>query len=78
MNEIIIDKKDIIDEIFQNYLKYQNPSFLAKELLRAKRVKRAKNEQLVNNIYVDLINLRKVSVKKETPENENPNKIEDT
>ena len=78
MNEIIIDKKDIIDEIFQNYLKYQNPSFLAKELLRAKRVKRAKNEQLVNNIYVDLINLRKVIVKKETPENENPNKIEDT
>ena len=58
-------------------MKYQNPSFLAKELLRAKRVKRAKNEQLVNNIYVDLINLRKVIVKKETPENENPNKIKD-
>ena len=39
MNEIIADKKDINDEIFQNYLKYQNPSFLTKELLRAKRVK---------------------------------------
>ena len=45
VNEIIADKKDISDEIFLNYFKYQNPSFLAKVLIR---VKQAKNEQLVN------------------------------
>ena len=36
MNEIIADEKDINDEIFWNYFKYQNPSFLAKDLIRAK------------------------------------------
>ena len=38
MNEIIID------EVFWIYFKYQNPSFLAKDLIRANQ---AKNEQLV-------------------------------
>ena len=46
MNEIIADGKDINDEIFWNYFKYQNPSFLPKDLIRATQ---AKNEQLVNN-----------------------------
>ena len=40
-------RKDIADEIFWNYFKYQNPSFLAKDLTRAKQ---ANNDQLVNNI----------------------------
>ena len=42
MNEIIGDEKDTSDEIFQNYIRYQNPSCLAKYLLRAKQ---HKNEQ---------------------------------
>ena len=35
MNKTIANKKDINDEIFWNYLKYQNPTFLAKDLIRA-------------------------------------------
>ena len=31
-NEIIADEKDINYEIFWNFFKYQNPSFLAKDL----------------------------------------------
>ena len=36
MNQIIVDEKNMSDEIFLNYIKYQNPSFLAKNLIRAK------------------------------------------
>ena len=35
INEVIEDRKDVNDEVFQNYFKYQNSSFLAKELIRA-------------------------------------------
>ena len=38
MNEIKANEKDIV------YVKYQNPSFLAKDLIRAMQ---AKNEQVV-------------------------------
>ena len=74
MNEIIANKKDINDEIFWNYFKYQNPSFLAKDLIRATQ---AKNEQLVNNVNDGLIDLMSAIIRKEIPENENPNKIID-
>ena len=36
MNEIIADKKDINDEIFWNYFRNLNSSFLAKNLIRTK------------------------------------------
>ena len=39
MNEIIANEKDINDEIFWNYLKYQSPSLLAKDLIRATQAK---------------------------------------
>ena len=55
MNEIVADEKDISDEILLNYLKYQNLSLLAKNLIRTKR---AKNKQLVNNINDELFHLR--------------------
>ena len=74
MNEIIADEKDIKYEIFWYYLKYQNPSLLAKDLIRAMQ---AKNEQLVNNINDIMIDLRNAIIKIEVPENENPNKIVD-
>ena len=38
MSEVIADKKDINNEMFCNYFKYQNPSFLAKDLIRAKEL----------------------------------------
>ena len=74
MNEIIADENDINDEIFWDYLTYQNPSFLAKDLIRAKQ---DKNEQLVNDINDELIDLRNAIIKKEIPENENTNKLVD-
>ena len=39
MNEILTDEKDINHEIFWNYFKYQNPSSLAKFLIRANQAK---------------------------------------
>ena len=62
MNEIIADEKDTIDKIFRKYFKYQNPSLLAKDLIRAQQVK---NEQFVNNINDELIHLR--IIKKDIP-----------
>ena len=68
-----LTKKDINDEIFWNYFKDQNSSFLARDLTKAKQ---AKNEQLEININEQLLNLRNTIIKK-IPENENPNKILD-
>ena len=52
MNEKIAGKKDINDETFWNWFKYQNPLHLAKDLRRAMQ---AKNEQLVSNVNDGLI-----------------------
>ena len=52
MNEIIANEKDINNETFSNCFKYQNPSFLVKDLIIAKK---NKNEKLVNNINNGLI-----------------------
>ena len=74
-----LTKKDIHDEILwtQNpsSIQHQNPSSLAKSLIRANQ---AKNEQLVNNISDGLIDLRNAIIKKERPKNKNPNKMIDT
>ena len=64
---------DKIEEIFWNYFKYQNPSFLAKDLIRAKQ---DKNEQLINNINDQLIHLRNAFIEKKILENENPIKAD--
>ena len=37
MNEITADEKDINYQIFWNYLRYQNPLFLEKYLIRVKQ-----------------------------------------
>ena len=39
MNEITDNEKYINDKIIWNYFKYQNPSFLAKDLIRATEAK---------------------------------------
>ena len=59
MNKIIADKKDINDEIFQNYL--QKSSFLAIDLIGATQ---GKNEQLVSKINDGLIDLVNATIKK--------------
>ena len=48
--------------MFWNYVKYENPSSLAKDLIR---VTQAKNEQFVNNVNDGLTDLRKAIIRKE-------------
>ena len=72
MIKIIADEKDINDEIFWYYFKYQNLSFLAKDLIRATQ---AKHEQIGNNVNDGLINLRNNINRKEISENEHPTKV---
>ena len=64
MNKIIADEKDIDNVIFLDCFKYQDPSFLVKDLISAKQ---NKNEKLVNNINNGLINLRNDINRKEIP-----------
>ena len=60
--------------MFLDYCKYQNPSFLVKDLISAKQ---NKNDNLVNNINNGFIDLRNDIKRKEIPENENPQKVVD-
>ena len=72
MNEIIFNEKDINDEIFWNYSKYENPSVWEKYLFK---VTQAKNKDLVNNVNNELIDLRNATNRNEIPANENPKKV---
>ena len=72
MNKIIDNEKFINDEILWNYLKYQNPLFVATDSVRAKQ---AKNEKLVNNINDGLIHFRNAMIRKTISGNQNSNKI---
>ena len=56
MNEIIADEKNANKEIFSNYFKYQNPSFLVKDLISAKKNKNEKLLNIINNRLIDLKN----------------------
>ena len=55
IHEIIADQKDINNEIFLNYCKYQNQLLLVKNLIGANQIK---NEKLVNNVNNGFIDLR--------------------
>ena len=55
------------DKIFENYFKYQNPSVLAKDQIRAAQ---PKNQQLVSDVNDGLIHLRKAIIRQEILENE--------
>ena len=55
LNEIIANKRDINDQIFLDYFKYQNPFLSGKDLIFTKQIK---NENLVNNIDNGLIDLK--------------------
>ena len=67
----IFDKYLINNEIFLDYFKYQNPSFLVKDLISAKQ---NKNEKSVYNINSGLNDLRRDINRNEIPENKNPKK----
>ena len=68
------DEKDINNETFSNYFRYQNPSSLVKDLISAKQTK---NEKFVNNVDNGLIDLRNDINRKEIRENGNPKNVAD-
>ena len=74
INEIINDKKSISSEIFNEYFGYQNSSVLAKDLIKTDQ---SKNKKIVKQTVDSINELRSSIIKKEIPENENPNKIID-
>ena len=49
MNDTIANEKDINEEIFWNYFKYQNASFLAKDLIRATQARNVGLVKYFNN-----------------------------
>ena len=59
-------------EIFNEYFKYQNPTFLLKDSINTNRTK---NDKKVNHVNNALIGLKNALNRKEIPENENPNKV---
>ena len=61
-NRIVNDEKNINTEIFNEYFKYQNPSFLIKDIYNANQTR---NEQIVNQVNDALIDLRNTVKKKE-------------
>ena len=72
INDIINDEKGISNEIFNKYFRYQNPSFLAKDLSKTNQ---SKKKQIVKQTIHPINDLKNSIIKKEIPENENPNKI---
>ena len=63
-------KKNVNNEIFREYFNHQNPSALAKNLLKANEAKnQAKNKQIVNQANYALTNL--FIINEVIPENEN-------
>ena len=55
INETVANEKDANHETFRNYFKYQNPSFLEKDLIKTTQ---AKDDQVVNNVHDGLTGLR--------------------
>ena len=59
-------------EFFPYFKPRPDSSFLVKDLIS---VKLTKNDKLVNNINIGLIDLRNSITRKEVPENKNPKKV---
>ena len=69
--EIRNDKENINSGIFREYFRYHNPSFLAKDLLKANQIK---NHEILNQAFYSVNELRNPFIRKEISENENRNK----
>ena len=66
LNENVNEEKNINEEIFRNYFKYQNPSSLVKDLFKAEKNKRDKIKYLIINEFIKLmedINLKEIPEK---------------
>ena len=74
INEIKNMKKSINSEIFDEDFWCQNPSFLAKDLIKTNQFK---NKQKVKQTVDSINELRNSIIKKETSKNESPNNIID-
>ena len=61
VNAIRNDEENINGEIFRKYLGYQNPSFLAKDLLKDIQVK---NNEIVNQAIYSINELRNNVIRK--------------
>ena len=72
VNEIRNDEKNMNGERFRGYFRYQNLTFLAKELLTVNQVK---SNQILNQAIYSINELRNAVIRKEIPENESVNKI---
>ena len=62
-------------EIFIEYIKYQNPSYLIKDLYFSRGTRKEKIVNHVNNAFIDLRNA--VHRKKKFPKMKLPNKVMD-
>lgn len=62
------------NEIFKDYFRYHNPSFIAKDLYK---VNQAKIQRMVNQINDALVDFRYAVNKKTIAENKDPNKLID-
>ena len=74
MNKIASDKRNINTEIFNEYFKYHNPTFLVKDLYKPDKTR---NKKIVNHVIEGLIDLRNAVNKKEIPEKEDLDKVID-
>ena len=74
LKNIIRYEININTETFIEYFKYQNLSFVAKDLYS---VSKNINKQIVNQVNDYLIDFRNAVNNRKTPENENPNKVID-
>ena len=72
VNEIRNYEKNMNGERFRGYFRYQNLTFLAKDLLTVNQVK---SNQILNQAIYSINELRNVVIRKEIPENESVNKI---
>ena len=72
INEIIADEKGLNNETFLDCFKYQNASFLIKNIISTKE---SKNQKIVNTINKGLIDFRNTINRKKNPELENPKKV---
>ena len=70
LNEIENEKKNINEEIYRNFFKYQNPSSLVEELIREDK---NKTDKIKFQIMNELIKMEDIN-KKEISENENSKK----
>ena len=51
-NEIANEEKNVCSEVFIDYYRYYNPSFLTKDLFKAKKVKTEKIKSCANDLLI--------------------------